>query len=327
MPDLRNYHMSNLATGEYPRLTIIPKPISSATPPALTPLETAVWRTVAYVDVFDYPLTAAEIHRYLAETPASLPEVENVLADKRFTSRHLCHVGAYYALPGREETAAIRQERGRLARQLWPVAMQYGRLLASLPFTRMVAVTGSLAVDNMAPNGDIDYLLVAANGRVWLNRAFAIAIVRLAARRGYTLCPNYILAERALHFPEHNLYTAHEVVQMMPLSGMDVYARIRQINRWTDAFLPNAIGLPRKMGHGRTPHFRLQRLAELPLRTPLGRWLDQWEMQRKIRKFHQPHTPGLETEAAFTADWCKGHFTTHKQYTLTAYQNRLSSRP
>ena len=180
--------------------------------------------------------------------------MEAVLADKRFTSRHLSRVGPYYALPGREETATIRQERGRLARQLWPVAMQYGRLLASLPFTRMVAVTGSLAVDNVAPDGDIDYLLVAANGRVWLNRAFAIALVRLATRRGYSLCPNYILAERALHFPDHNLYTAHEVVQMMPLSGLNIYAHIRQINSWTTTFLPNAIGLPREMGrNAQTP--------------------------------------------------------------------------
>ncbi len=314
--------MSNLATGEYPRPTVIPKPMPPSAPDALTPLETAVWRTVAYVDVFDYPLTAVEIHRYLAEAAATLPEVEKVLADKRFASRHLCRVGPYYALPGREETAAIRQERGRLARQLWPVAMQYGRLLASLPFTRMVAVTGSLAVDNMAPDGDIDYLLVAANGRVWLNRAFAIAIVRLAARRGHALCPNYILAERALHFPEHNLYTAHEVAQMIPLSGLNIYAQIRQINSWTATFLPNAIGLPRALGHGRTPHYHLQRLAELPLRTSLGRWLDQWEMQRKIRKFHH-YTQSAET--AFSTDWCKGHFDAHKQYTLTAYQTRLSS--
>lgn len=315
--------MNNVVTGDYPRPPIAPK----SAPPALTPLETAVWRTIAYADVFDYPLTAVEIHYYLAETAATLPEVEAVLADKRFISRHLCRVGAYYALPGREETVAIRQERGQLARQMWPVAMQYGRLLASLPFTRMVAVTGSLAVDNVAPGGDIDYLLVTANGRVWLNRAFAIAIVRLAARRGHALCPNYILAERAVHFPDHTIYTAHEVAQMTPLSGLDVYAHIRQINSWTHSFLPNAIGLPRELGHGRTPHHRLQQLAELPLRTPLGRWLDQWEMQRKIRKFHQPHTPDNETEAAFTPDWCKGHFTTHKQYTLTAYQTRLLDRP
>ncbi|HUM71626.1 MAG TPA: hypothetical protein PLK31_22595 [Chloroflexota bacterium] len=311
--------MSTLAMGDHARITT-----TQTLPPCLTPLETAVWRAIAYADVFDYPLTAVEIHRYLVETAASLAEVEAALNNNRFRAKHLCQIEAYYALPGRENTAAIRQERDENARRLWPAALYYGRLLASLPFTRMVAITGSLSVNNVAADGDIDYLLVTSNGRVWLNRAFAIMVVRIAARRGYTLCPNYILAERALFFPEHNLYTAHEVVQMAPISGFHVYQQMRQINQWTETFLPNAVDPPPVAGHGRAPHHHLRRLAELPLRTPLGHWLDQWEMRRKIHKF-QRHLPG--SDAAFSPDWCKGHFDAHKQYTLTAYQNRLSSRP
>ncbi|GIK58229.1 MAG: hypothetical protein HND44_11180 [Chloroflexi bacterium] len=296
--------------------------IPQALPPHLTPLETAVWRAIAYADVFDYPLTAVEVHRYLVEAAATLPEVEASL--DHLAETHLCQANTYYTLPGRQNTVAIRQERGEHARQLWPVALKYGRLLSSLPFTRMVAVTGSLAVDNVALNGDIDYLLVVANGRVWLNRAFAILIVRLAARHGHTLCPNYILAENALFFSEHNLYTAHEVAQMVPLSGLPVYQQMRQMNSWTAAFLPNANGAPHVMGDGRALHPHLQALAELPLRTPLGQWLDRWEMQRKIRKF-QPQAAG--SDAAFSRNWCKGHFDTHKQYALTAYQTRLEERP
>lgn len=308
----------NTPAATHSRPTTIPQTL----PPHLTPLETAVWRAIAYADVFDYPLTAVEIHRYLVETAATLPEVEAALIC--LAKAHLCQIDAYYTLPGRQHTVAIRRERGEHARRLWPAALTYGRLLSGLPFTRMVAVTGSLAVDNVAPNGDIDYLLVSANGRVWLNRAFAILIVRLAARHGYTLCPNYILAENALFFPEHNLYTAHEVAQMVPLSGLPVYRQMRQINRWTEAFLPNANGAPHDRGHGRAPHPHLQALAELPLRTPLGQWLDRWEMQRKIRKF-QPQAAG--SDAAFSRDWCKGHFDAHKQYALTAYQTRLRDRP
>lgn len=316
--------MSTLATGERPRPPApSPQPLPSL-PDSLPPLETAVWRTLAYVDVFDYPLTAVEIHRYLVETSATLAEVKSVLANQRFTGKYLYRSGPFFALPGREKSIAVRQHRAEIASQLWPVALRYGRLLASLPFSRMVAVTGSLAVDNTAADGDIDYLIVAANGRVWLNRVFAIAIVRLAARHGYTLCPNYILAECALFFPDHNLYIAHEVTQMIPLSGLPVYHHIRRENSWTYTFLPNADGPPRTVANGRAPYHHLRHLAELPLRTPLGRWLDQWEMQRKIRKF-QPHTINPETD--FSADWCKGHFDAHKQYTLAAYQTRLNNNP
>lgn len=293
---------------------------SVLSPAALTPLETAAWQAVAYVDVFDYPLTAGEIHRYLENVTATRAEVEEVLANGRLLPHYLAHIGPYYTLTGRESTVAVREVRATIARRLWPAAHHYGRLIASLPFVRMVAVTGSLAMNNADEGADIDYLIVARNGRVWLSRAFAIAIVRLAERRGTSLCPNYILAERALEFPDRNLYTAHEVAQMIPLSGLEMYHRVRQINNWTDAFLPNATGLPHQVTNGRAPHHYLRRLAELPLRTPVGHWLETWEMRRKIHKFQQhPDT----SEAAFSPDWCKGHFDTHKQYALTAYQARL----
>lgn len=295
----------------------------------LSAMETAVWRTVTYADLFDYPLTAVEIHRYLEETAATVAEVETVLANGRLQPGFLARVGDYYALAGREKTAATREARARTAEQLWPAALYYGRLMASLPFARMVAVTGSLSMNNVDEGADIDYLIVARNGRVWLNRAFAITIVRLAARQGYSLCPNYILAERALNFPDQNLYTAHEITQMIPLSGFDIYAHVRRLNSWADTFLPNAAGPPphpldgraADPAVGRTPHHRLRQLAEIPLRTPLGHWLEQWEMARKIRKF-QRHQ--VNSEVTFSADWCKGHFDAHKSHVLTAYQTRLN---
>jgi len=292
-----------------------------APPPTLSPLETAVWRTIAYVDVFDYPLTLPEIHHYLEGVAATPTEIAEVLRDGRLLPDCLTTQPPYYMLPGREEIGRIRQQRTAVAQTLWPGAIRYGRLIASLPFVRMVAVTGSLAVNNVDHRADIDYLIVTRNGRVWLSRAFMIAIVRLAARRGWTLCPNYILSETALAFPDHNLYTAHELVQMTPLYGLPVYRQIRRLNPWTHQFMPNAGSDPLIRLDLPAPHPLLQGVLELPWRTPIGQWADNWEMQRKIRKFsHRP-----SHEANFGKDWCKGHFDAHKQRVLAAYQER--SRP
>lgn len=286
------------------------------TPTALSPLETAVWRTIAYADIFDYPLTSAEIHRYLEGMVATPAEIEHVLTHGRLIPHHLlCHP-PYYLLPGRSHLCQIRQARTQAAQTLWPVALHYGRLIASLPFVRMVAVTGSLAVNNPNEHADIDYLVVTQNGRVWLSRAFIITLVRLAARHNHTLCPNYILAETALSFPDHTLYTARELTQMVPLHGLPIYQQMRQLNPWVNQFIPNAPQPPQPPLPPPHPHW--QKILELPWRTPIGHWVDQWEMTRKIRKF----TPYTSHEADFNKDWCKGHFDAHKQRVLTAYYHR-----
>ncbi len=102
---------------------------------------------------------------------------------------------------------------------------------------------------------------------------------------------------------------------------MATYKKIRKINDWTDALLPNAAGPPRDMSSSFIHRPLIQNSIELVLRTPAGRWLDQWEMKRKIHKFRQQFSD--QGEAQFSADWCKGHFHAHSQESLTAYRSRL----
>lgn len=294
-------------------------------------LATAIVQTVAYVDVFDYPLLPAEVHRYLVGRPAPLEAVEKLLSNGALVPHHLERYDEYVTLPGRRQIVETRWLREAHARQLWPLARHYGALMAQLPFVRMVAVTGSLAVNNAEPDADIDYLIVTANGRLWLSRAFVILIVRLAATRGVRLCPNYLLAERALVFPEQTLYAAHELAQMVPLSGYDVYRRIRRLNDWVNEWLPNATNapdLPAMPAEARGPS-RLQRLLERALESRLGQRLEQWEMERKLARFSRQAVqgaPGTGTmEAQFTADWCKGHFDGHARQIMNAYGERVQA--
>jgi hypothetical protein len=45
-------------------------------------------------------------------------------------------------------------------------------------------------------------------------------------------------------FPDKTLYSAHEIAQMVPLFGLDVYHLLRKQNDWMLSFLPNAQGMP-----------------------------------------------------------------------------------
>jgi hypothetical protein len=147
-----------------------------------------------------------------------------------------------------------------------------------------------------------------------------IAVVRAADRRRVSLCPNYLLAERAMVFTERNLYTARELVQMVPVAGIPVYARLRELNAWVAEFLPNAAGRPSLAAPAEqelsASRRALRGAGELLLRTPPGAWLERWEQERKIRKFSR-HEQGQES--AFSADFCKGHFQSHAQRALDQF--------
>ncbi|HSM55230.1 MAG TPA: hypothetical protein VK879_03665 [Candidatus Sulfomarinibacteraceae bacterium] len=284
----------------------------------------AVSRTIAYADVFDYPLTAQEVHRYLIGVSASPSQVYRALHHKTQTGELAARFG-FFTLARRQDLVDLRSRREVFAQALWPQAVRYGRLIGGLPFVRLVAVTGSLAVDNVEPQADIDYLIVTEPGRLWLCRALTILVVRLAATAGIPLCPNYFLSLNALVFQERNLYTARELAQMVPLSGKRIYRRMRQVNEWTTRFLPNATHAPRRWSAPQPslPRRLTRGLVESALRTPPGAWLERWEMERKIARFANGEGPE-QIEAAFCPDWCKGHFDGHGQRILQAYAQRIA---
>src|SRR4051794_28846458 len=182
-------------------------------PVALRPdVARAVVEAVAYADVFDWPLTAGEIHRYLPVV-AGRADVAAALE----ASSGVRRVGPFHTLGGREHLVEARRRKAAVSERLWPEALRYGRLVAGLPWVRLVAVTGSLAVGAAADDADIDLLIVVADGHLWLARAMTIAVAKIADRapatRGLRLCPNYLLTESVLDLPERDLYTAHELAQ------------------------------------------------------------------------------------------------------------------
>jgi hypothetical protein len=300
-------------------------PLASRAAPGVGPgasaLHEAVVATLAYADVFDHPLTAAEVHRDLVAVRASPAQVRRALSGIPGLS---CRDG-YYALPGRQATVAIRLQRAAAAAGLWSRALRWGRALAALPLVRMVAITGALAVDSVDPGADIDYLVVAAAGRVWVCRALVTALARLVSLRGAALCPNYLISEDALVIALHNLYTAHELVQMVPVAGPATFLRMLEANRWIGELLPNAGALPTARVEPGPVGGALARLVEAALHGRLGDALEarlqRWQSARLRRKIDAGRLGGHE--ASFGADGYKGHFDAHGERIMAAWEARV----
>jgi len=282
-------------------------------------LSQAVLQTLAYSDIFDYPLTAPEIHKYLTGIKASFEEVLRALE-----GGSISQTGSYFTLSGREAIVSIRLDREARSQKLLPLALRYGHILGRLPYIRMVALTGSLAVMNTSEAGDFDYMLVAARGRVWTARAFALALNRLTRLNGYTICPNLIVSENTLEWRRHDLYSARELCQMIPVMGFDVYNRLMKANRWMGTFLPNAFPESNSLLFGTTQELTpaFQSLLELPLRGKLGDHFETWEMDRKVSRFSKQ--AGFGEETIFNADVCQGNFHHHRSSTREMFEKKLT---
>ncbi|MBN1936746.1 MAG: hypothetical protein JW934_18945 [Anaerolineae bacterium] len=282
-----------------------------------------ILKTIEYSDLFDYPLTAQEIHRYLVGVQATLADVQRHLSDKALVPGLLSQRSGYFVLSGRESIVQSRLRRANISANLWRKAVRYGWLIAALPFVRMVAVTGTLAVDNADAGADVDYLIVTEPGRLWLVRSLVIGVVYLGQLERLEICPNYLIAGNALDYFDRSLFTAHELAQMVPLYGLDVYKVLIQVNAWARCFFPNAFGLDDFERRVLTVPSLPKRALERALSGRLG---DHWEARVQAVKISQLTAQARaagSTSAVFTPQLCKGHVDDHGRKIAQRYAERV----
>jgi hypothetical protein len=132
-----------------------------------------------------------------------------------------------------------------------------------------------------------------------------------------------MLSTDQLRLSERNLFTAHEVVQMVPLQPGSWYGAFLQANGWVRDFLPNSLA-----GNSSSPEPGPQpglpaRVAAGMLSTRLFDPVEQWEMRRKVRRL-KARFQREGGSVAFSASECRGHFAAHDARVLAAYGARLA---
>jgi len=284
-------------------------------------LERAILEALAYSDLFDYPMRLDELHRYLP-IKVGMEQLSEVLDSMNVQVQEK---DGFYFFTGRQEIVNIRKQRKERSEMLLPHALRYGWMLGSLPFVRMAAMTGSLAVMNASQKADFDYLLVMVPGGLWMGRAFAVTLGRIMRVFGHRICVNLLLSEKALTWQPHDLYSAREICQMIPITGMDLYDRFRIANTWTESFLPNArssapdlVKTPARKGSN-----NFQRLVEWILRRAFGESLERWAMKFQLQRMARQYGTSVETN--FSSDICQSNFHEHRQSTQKAFQSKVDA--
>ena len=144
-------------------------------------IEQSILKTLAFFDIFNYPLTTEEIWKWLYRPGAkvSLADIKAVLADSDFLRDKISLIEGFYALRGREHTHLIRKQHNNLAERKFARAVRLVRLYKYLPFIKMIAVCNTLAYSNASEDSDIDFFIITNKRRIWLVRFFTIVMIFL----------------------------------------------------------------------------------------------------------------------------------------------------
>ena len=202
-------------------------------PPECSALDRAtrarhVARLVLYFDIFRHPLRVDELSRLVSLTES---ELDTAIVDA-VRDHGIHHDGRWVSRAGR---LADRERR-------WPAARRSAAWLARLPYVEGVLLTGSMSKGSAGDDGDIDFLLVVAPGRVWTVKAALHAARRgMPTRLRETMCTNYVLADDHLAIPETTMFTAVELATAVPMSGPAACGALLDQNPWAAEFVP---GLP-----------------------------------------------------------------------------------
>lgn len=151
-------------------------------------------------------------------------------------------------------TAKEQQHRSRLEKisQIKKNKIEsFIRFAKLFPNLKMIAITGSVAVNNAPQNADIDLMLIFSANTLWLTRPIFLFLCRLLFPLRHpqdspspdSFCLNLWLDTFALSIPRHkrSLYTAHEVLQVVPILDREyTYQHFILSNSWTKNFLANA---------------------------------------------------------------------------------------
>lgn len=276
--------------------------------------------TIAYSDIFDYPLTLHEVWTWAIGKPVSLQVVRRSLT--KLAGRDISDVTLCF-LPGRSGLVSLRNQRAKQTNQKYGKVIHLVKWYRLIPTVDLVGITGGVAMGNADKGDDIDVFFIAKKGTIWISRILVIFMTDLFSQRRHSgelrlkdrICLNMFLSESKLSLDDRQLYTAHEILQMRPLWYRgDTYDRFLQANAWVRDFLPNA-WLHRNAGLShRTESPSSFWAAILKLLEPLAKSFQLWHMKNR------------RTTETISDDALRFHPRDTKAFVASELARRLSGR-
>lgn len=229
----------------------------------MDPLRTSIFATILYYDSFNFPLSLAEVYRYLINpkrfsVQRSDPKKEEMInieaaeiaveLDKMAKAGLIGHKNGFYFMSGKDELYKRRIEKDKLANKKWKKFTAIVKYLQFAPYLRAVFASGSLASNNPEMKSDFDVFVVIRSGRLYTGRLFLWLISSLlGARRGRfdviapdKLCFNHYVTDDNLEIHSRSLYVAQSLVNMkLVIFSNVVFEKLIVSNKWVNSYCRN----------------------------------------------------------------------------------------
>lgn len=206
--------------------------------PDLTPEEEAIVRSVLYAAVFDYPLTLSQLRQTLIGSAQTPSQIVTALRQGAGLATLVETRDGFIFPAGRADLIEVRRRREQRSRAFLAEHGPLLRLIAALPYVRLLGLSGSVAHLNMESGGDLDIFIVTRGARVWSTAVLVILLAKALGRRR-TLCANFIVADSALRFDQPDLFAANQIINLKPLIGDDTYRQLLEANPFVHDCYPN----------------------------------------------------------------------------------------
>lgn len=284
--------------------------------------------TLAYFNMFDYPLKKNEIFLFLGHSN-NYPEFEQALTNLLKDSA-VYKMADFYSLQN-DFKLAIRRFRGNeKAITMLKKAEKAAAIISAFPFVRSVAVSGSLSKYFADEKSDIDFFIITRANRLWIARTILHIFKKLTfivGRQGH-FCMNYFIDEKDPAIEEKNIYTAMEVATVLPLRDNGLFDQFFKANSWVSVFFPN------KFLH--TPPVKktvgswIKSLTEKLLSNNFGDSLDNFLMKKTAKswnaktKSNKTDSKGMLMSMHVSKHFSKPNPEVFQKKILQSYENNLS---
>lgn len=230
-------------------------------------------RQIIYYQLFKHPLRIDEIDGG-ADTQEDL--------DKLVSQNILYQLDNYYSIVDIKKNIEKRLIGNEFYDEMMPRAIKRAKFIYQFPFVEGVYISGSMSKGFISENGDVDFFIITKPGRLWLCRTLLILFKKVfLANNRKLFCLNYFIDFDHLEIEEKNIFTATELITLLPICDSGINKQFNKENNWVRDFYPKTPF--RQTLLGKLKKNTLTKFLELLLSSLVGNWLEQISMKLTLK--------------------------------------------